>query len=91
MIENFLKLKECGSLEIYKKQKKVYQDLIKEFTSKDLTKNSVVINLDEMGINHMMNCGKNCSKYFINFVNNNSCNHHILPRPKKHREYHRFA
>ena len=54
-------------------------------------KEPIEIKLDEKGINHMMNCGKNCSKYFINFVNNNSCNHHILPRPKKHREHHRFA
>ena len=64
MIENFLKLKECGSLEIYIKQKKVYQDLIKKFTSKALTKNSGVINLDEIGINVLMpfnKVGKNGS------------------------------
>ena len=51
----------------------------------------IEIKLDEKGINHMMNCSRNCSKYFIKFVQDNACPHHILPRVRKHREYYRFA
>ena len=37
------------------------------------------IHLDEDGINHMMKCLK-CSRSFMNYVNNNACPNHILPR-----------
>ena len=42
-------------------------------------KQLMTIKLNEEGIKHMMKCIK-CAPSFIEFVHNNSCPHHILPR-----------
>ena len=50
---------------------------------RDILLNGIVeefkIKIDPKGINHMLKC-RNCSKILIKYVNNFSCNRHILPR-----------
>ena len=63
----------------YKLPKEII-DIIMNFANPYYIKKPILLNKE--GIDHMMHC-KYCVRFFLLWIDKNSCSHHILPRFKE--------